>query len=580
MRNWRANFTLIFFILLGATIIGRLVYIQILRYDYYRALAQGQQKIFQEISGDRGEIFLKDKDSLKPIAVNKTWYFCYADPNEIKNKEETAKILSQILTLNEMVVLEKLKKEDSFFGILKKRLNEEEISALKKSNLTGIYLNEEMGRYYPLESLAAQLVGFLGGDGVGQYGLEGYFHEILKGEDQFEEKERGPLGYLMNLTEAKAKKGTNLILTVDYNIQFMAEKLLKKAKEDLDIEAGTILVLDPNLGKIIAMANLPSFNPNEYQKEENLTVFQNQAIQKTFEPGSIFKPITMAAALNEGKITPQTTYKDEGFVKIGGHIITNYQNKSWGQRTMTEVLEKSINSGAIFAEQQIGNKLFLDYIEKFGFFEPTGIDLQGEVFSKNTNFKNGYEVNFATASFGQGIEVTPIQLVRAISIIANGGKLVKPYIVEKIIEDYNPPTTSSHSDLSEWTPNKIIETQTEIQNNSVISPKIANQLTAMMVSVVENGFGKTVKIPGYYIAGKTGTAQVTWSALGIEKPGYSSMTIQSFVGFFPAFNPQFLILVKLDNTKTPSAGYSAAPIFKELAEYIINYKEIPPDYEL
>lgn len=563
MRNWRANFTLIFFILLGATIIGRLVYIQILRYDYYRALAQGQQKIFQEISGDRGEIFLKDKDNLKPIAVNKNWYFCYADPNEIKNKEETAKILSQILTLNEMVVLEKLKKEDSFFGILKKRLNEEEISALKKSNLTGIYLSEEVGRYYPLESLAAQLVGFLGGDGVGQYGLEGYFQESLKGEDQFEEKERGPLGYLMNLTEAKAKKGTNLILTVDYNIQFMAEKLLKKAKEDLDIEAGTILVLDPNLGKVIAMANLPSFNPNEYQKEENLTVFENQAIQKAFEPGSIFKPITMAAALNEGKITPQTIYKDEGFVKIGGHIITNYQNKSWGQKTMTEVLEKSINSGAIFAEQQIGNKLFLDYIEKFGFFEPTGIDLQGEVFSKNTNFKSGYEVNFATASFGQGIEVTPIQLVRAISIIANGGKLVKPYIVEKIIGD-----------------DKIIETQTEIQNNSVISPKTASQLTAMMVSVVENGFGNTAKIPGYYIAGKTGTAQVPWSALGIEKPGYSSMTIQSFVGFFPAFNPQFLILVKLDNTKTPSAGYSAAPIFKELAEYIINYKEIPPDYEL
>jgi len=567
MKNLRVNFTLIFLILLGATIIGRLFYIQIFHQDFYRALAQGQQKIFEEVLGERGEIFLQDGDNLKPVAINRNWQFCYAAPNEVKEKENSAKILSQILFLDEKFVLEKLKEEDSFFEILKKRLNEEEITALKKENLPGIYLNEEIGRYYPLETLAAQIVGFLGGDKLGQYGLEGYYQDILKGEGQFQEKERGLLNYLINLTEVKAKKGNDLVLTLDYNIQFIAEKLLEKAKEDLDITAGTILVLDPNSGKIITLANFPNFNLNEYSKQENLSVFQNEAVQKAFEPGSIFKPITMAAALNEGKITPQTTYNDEGFVKIGGHTISNYQNKSWGQRTMTEVLEKSINSGAIFAEQQLGNKLFLEYIEKFGFFEPAGIDLQGEISSQNVNFKDGYEVNFATASFGQGIEITPIQLARAISAIANGGKLVRPYVVDKIIG----PVRENFSNG--------VETQPEIQNDLVISSKTASQVTAMMVSVVENGFGKTAKIPGYYIAGKTGTAQIPWSVLGVKKQGYSPMTIQSFVGFFPAFNPQFLILVKLDNTKTASAGYSAAPIFKELAEYIINYKKIPPDYE-
>lgn len=549
--------------LFGAITVGRLVYIQIIHYDYYRALAKGQQKIFQEISGERGEILIHDKDNLKPVAVNKNWQFCYLAPNEIKDVSGTAKILSQILSLNEEFIIEKIKKEDSFYEIVKKRLNEEEISALKKVNLPGVYLAEESGRYYPLGSFASKVIGFLGADGIGQYGIEGYYQDILKGGTKFQERERSLLGYLIGESEAKAKNGSTLILTIDYNIQFMAEKLLEKAQEELDVTAGTILVLEPNSGKVIAMANYPNFNINEYSKQDNIAIFQNEATQKAFEPGSIFKPITMAAALNEGKITPQTTYNDEGFVKIGGHIISNYQNRKWGKASMTEVLEKSINTGAIFAEQQIGNKVFLEYIDKFGFFEPTGIDLQGEIISKNANFKKGYEVNFATASFGQGIEVTPIQLVRALAAIANGGKLIRPYLVEKIIED-----------------DKITETQTQIQNNSVISPNTARELTAMMISVVENGFGKTAKIPGYYIAGKTGTAQIPWSALGIKKIGYSPMTIQSFIGFFPAFDPQFLILVKLDNTKTSSARYSAAPIFKELAEYIINYKQIPPDYEV
>lgn len=564
MKNWRANFVFLFIILFGATIIGRLIYIQIFSHNFYRALAQGQQKIFEEISGERGEIFVKDINGIKPVAVNKNWMLCYVDPTEIQNKEETSKILSDILSLDKESVFKKITKENSFFEILKKRLSDEEILSIKNANLRGVYLTEEINRFYPFNTFASQLIGFVGGNGIGQYGVEGKYDEILKGENKFQEKEKGLLEYLTGFSNKEPKKGADLILTIDYNIQFFAEKLLEKAKENLNIYKGSILVLNPQTGAIIALVNYPNFNPNEYSKENDLTIFQNDATQSAFEPGSIFKPITIAAALNEQKITPQTTYQDEGFVKIGGHLITNYQNRKWGKRTMTEVLEKSINTGAIFAEKLIGHKIFLEYIEKFGFFEPTMVDLQGEIISKNTEFKKGYEINFATASFGQGIEVTPIQLVRAIAAIANGGNILKPYVVEKIIMDEN----------------KIIETKPVIQREKVISPTVANQLTAMLVSVVENGFGKTARIPGYYIAGKTGTAQVPWSALGIKKSGYSPMTIQSFIGYFPAFDPQYLILVKLDNTKAPAAGYSAAPIFKELAEYIIKYKSIPPDYEI
>lgn len=358
-----------------------------------------------------------------------------------------------------------------------------------------------------------------------------------------------------------SNKGSDIFLTIDYNIQFQAERLLEKAKEDLDIEGGLITVIEPSSGKIFALANFPNFDPNDYSKADDFQIFQNSAIQRFYEPGSVFKPITMASALNEGKITPQTTYIDKGMLSIGGYNIYNFAKRTYGEKTMTEVLENSINTGAVFAERQLGNELFLDYLTKFGFFDPTGIDLQGEVSSENREFKKGYEVNFATASYGQGIQITPIQLVRAFCAIANGGKLVRPYIVEKVSKE-----------------GKVIETKPELSEHSVISSKTVSQLTAMMVSVIEKGFSQKAKIPHYYIAGKTGTSQVSFSSLDIDKKGYSDKTWQSFIGFAPAFDARFLILIKLDNPKASTAEYSAVPIFHELARYIINYLEIPPDY--
>jgi len=560
MKNWRVNLILVFIFLFSCLIIGRLIYLQIVEKGYWRALAQGQQKFFTQIQSKRGEIFFQ---SGVPLAINRNFDLVYLSPNEIEKPEEVAKSLSEILNLNENLILEKITGKDSFYELIKNKLTEEEVSNLKKLNLSGVYLGQETLRYYPQQFLASQVIGFLGGDGTGQYGIEGYYDQELRGKEGFGEGEWSPWGLLIKKARAEAQKGSDIILTLDYNIQFLAEKLLEKAKENLDIEGGQIIVVDPNSGKILALANFPNFNPNQYSEVKNLEIFQNSAIQKIFEPGSIFKPVTMAAALEEGKITPQTSYFDQGFAKIGGYTIYNYDDRVWGERTMTEVLEKSINTGAVFAEKQLGHNLFLKYLEKFGIFEPTNINLQGEIFSQNKEFKKGYEINFATASFGQGIEMTPIQLVRVFSVIANGGKLVKPYIVEKIIDPVRG----------------IISNGVENGGGQVISQKTSSQLTAMLVSVVENGFAKSARVPGYYIAGKTGTAQISFSALGINKPGYSEKTIQSFVGFAPAFSPQFLILVKLDNPKTRTAEYSAVPIFHDLAEYIIHYWQIPPDYE-
>jgi len=559
MKNWRINSVLIFVFLVSSPIFIRLVYIQIINHQYWRALAQGQQKIFLSLQGDRGEIFFQDKT---PLAINKTFDLVYVSPQEIQNAEEAAGILSSILEVDKNLILEKIEKDDSY-EVIKKKLSSEETAAIKNLNLPGIYLTKETLRYYPQEDLASKVAGFLDGNGQGQYGIEGYYEETLQGKEGFLEKEKGPGGYLMNDLEGQAQEGADLILTLDYNIQFQAEKLLVKAKEDLDIESGEIIVMEPQTGKILALADFPNFNPNHYSEVADFEVFQNSAIQKIFEPGSVFKAIVMAAALDQEKITPETKYVDTGLLKIGGYTISNFGNRAWGERTMTEVLEKSINTGAVFAETQIGPQVFLDYLDRFGLFTPTGVDLSGEVSSQNKELKKGYEVNFATASFGQGIEMSPIQLIRAFSAIGNGGKLVKPYIVEKFFKN-----------------REIVETKTQIQKDSLISPKTISQLTAMLVNVVDKGTARRAKIPGYYVAGKTGTAQVAWTVLGIQKRGYSEKTVQSFVGFAPAYNAQFAILVKLNNPKASTSEISAVPIFKELAKYIIDLWQIPPDYAL
>jgi len=561
MKYWRENFIFFVFFCLALLILARLFFVQVLKGEVYCALAEGQHKFLKNIEGERGKIYFKNHDL--PIVTNKPSYFLYVSPAQIppEDREKIATLLSEILNLEKKELLEKLQKS-TFYQLIKEDLEKQELEILKQKNIKGVYIGKKIVPAFPYNEFASHILGFVNEDGKGQYGVEGYWDDVLSGKKEVIEGEKSFFGYFQKDLEKKAK-GADLILTIDFNIQYMAEKLLKKAKKELEIEGGTIIVIDPNTGKIIALANLPSFNPNKYFEYSDYTIFQNSAIQKVFEPGSVFKAITMAGALNEKVLTPFTTYKDPGVVKIGGYSIYNYGKRRYkGNITMREVLEKSINTGAIFAEKKLGHKKFLEYIEKFGIFEKTGVDLEGEVYSLNKELKKGYEINFATASFGQGIEMTPLQLVRAYCAIANGGKLVRPYIVEEIKKG-----------------NKILKITPKISRSQVISFETSSKLTAMLVSVVENGFGKRAKIPGYYIAGKTGTAQVPWSALGIKKKGYSPKTWQSFIGYAPAFNPRFLILVKLDNPKTKTAEYSAVPLFRELAKYIIDYWQIPPSRE-
>lgn len=564
--NWRIILIFVFILFFAAAIISRLFFLQILNHKLYQAQALGQQVKFNSISGQRGEVFFENSQEsdgsrgsgeTKSLVINKDKWTISFMPGSIKDKSAFADSLSKVIEVSKEEILSKLDTEESYIT-LKRDLTSEEADKVKELNLAGISWENNPARYYPQENLASAVVGFFGGEGTGQYGIEGYYEDILKGKSGIREDKRGIDSIFSNNSQISLD-GSNLYLTLDYNIQFQAETLLKKAKDDLAIEGGQIIVMKPDSGRILALANYPSFNPNQYSKEKDLEVFQNGAVQKLFEPGSIMKPFTMAMGLNEGKVTPDTKYVDTGSLKIGVETIHNFDRKAWGEQTMTGVLENSINTGAVFVEQLVGRKTFFEYINKFGFTEKTGIDLQGEVYSRNESLKSGNDIEYATASFGQGIELTPIQIMKGYCAIANGGKLVKPYIVDKIVNGADKQDTKP----------QMLE--------QVFSKTAASQLATMLISVVEKGAVKGARIPGYYIAGKTGTAQIPLK----NQKGYEpDKTIQTFVGFGPALNPQFLILIKLDAPQSPLSSVSTVPIFKSLTQYIINYWQIPQDYDV
>ncbi len=553
MKQWRVTFVYLLFLLFALGIVFRLVFLQIVKYGFYKSLSQGQQDstLFQK--GQRGSIFAYDKKgNMTTLAANQKIPFVFVSPSEVQDQEIVASRLSSILKLDKNILLSKVGQSASLYEVIKKRITKQEEEAIKKENFKGVHVQDENVRFYPQGELASHIIGFTNQDLEGQYGVEEQYNDLLKGREGALQNMKNPAAYFLSALSDTVQNGSDVTLTIDPNIQLEAESLLKEAKQTINAKEGTIIVIDPRDGKILALADAPNFNANEYAKVKDFAVFQNAAVEKIFEPGSVFKAITMALAIDSASVTPETTYTDKGILRIGGYKILNYDSRTWGERTMKDVLDFSINTGAVFAEQQAGNITFLEYVKKFGIFEPTNIDLPGEIYSQNKELLNGREINYATASFGQGIEITPMQLVRAYAAIANGGRLVTPFITLKAKPKISDP---------------------------IISKQSASTITSMLVDVLENGYGKAAKIPGYYIAGKTGTAQISFSALGIQKSGYSDKTVQSFIGYAPAYNPQFLILVKLNDPKAKTAEYSAEPIFKKLAKYVIDYLEIPPDYE-
>jgi stage V sporulation protein D (sporulation-specific penicillin-binding protein) len=563
--NARIFLLLFIAVLYIGLISARIFYLQVSNSGYYQALAENQHEMEKEILPKRGEIFLTSKNSGQHLlaATNISKSLVFTVPKDISDKPNTAAKLARLLGITEQEVLDKIVKGNKNYTVIARQLTDDIAKAIAEQKMEGVHLEAETVRYYPEGSLASHVLGFVGYSGnqrVGQYGIEGRFEKNLSGSKGIIGVEKDLAGRWItfasrNLTPAQ--DGESIYLTIDPAIQFKAQEVLARSIESHQATNGSVIVADPKTGAILAMANYPDFNPNAYSKISNLANFANQTVANDYEPGSIFKTITMAGAINEGKITPETTYEDFGEVQLDDYKIKNSDGKAHGVQNMNYVLEQSLNTGLVFVQKQLGQELFRKYAKDFGFGQQTKIELPGEARGNIENLNKKGEVFFGTASYGQGITATPVQMIQAYTAIANGGKMMQPYIISKIL----------HSNgFEEKTEPKIVQ--------KVLEPKTAATVSAMLVNVVENGHGKRAGVPGYYIAGKTGTAQVPYA----DKAGYDpTKTIGSFIGYGPVDNPAFLMLVRIDNPKgVRFAESTAAPAFGEIAAFILNYLQIPP----
>ncbi len=422
-------------------------------------------------------------------------------------------------------------------------------------------------RYYPENNIGANLLGFVsyaGDTPKGQYGLEGFFNDELTGKPGFVQTDKSAGGDLIIVDDRKYTKpqnGSDLILTIDRTIEFTVCQKLDEAVLKHGADSGSVIIMNPKTGAVIAMCSSPDFDPNNYQDVKNLKIYNNEAVFSQYEPGSIFKALTMSMALDQGKLTPATTYDDTGEVKIDKYTIKNSENRAMGVVDMNTVLEQSLNTGAIFAMRKIGPDMFYEYVQNYGFGEKTGIELEGEAagdISSLAQNKFNREIYAATASFGQGIAVTPLQMIDAFGVIANGGILMKPYIVKEIV----------HSDGT--------RTETQPQEiRRVISERAAMLTGGMLVNVVDKGLGKRAAVPGYYVGGKTGTAQVPLK----NGRGYDpNSNIGSFAGFAPVDNPAFVMLVRIDHPRDVAwAESTATPLWGDIAKFLLNYWQIPTE---
>ncbi len=561
----RMTAVILFFLAALAVLSGRLFLLQIVYYDDYVAVSIKEHPAFAEAASDRGTIYAQDKNgNLIPLALDRIYKTLVLSPRAISDKEAAISFLTANFSLSREEIETHLQVENDPYEVLVRKLDSEKIDQLTEQYPPGIFFEDDKRRFYPHGTLASHVLGFVGQDAEaadeGKYGLERFYNDELAGNKDLFSSGVTNSGFFMALGRRifrPPQSGARLILTLDYNIQATAEEVLEVLRKKWGASSGEVLVLDPKTGQILALAGSPHFDPGEFSREKDFSVFLNSAVELSYELGSVMKPMTMAAGIEEKLVSPTSTYEDTGEVKIGGYRIKNFDGNAYHVQTMTQVLEKSLNTGAVYVGRLLGKERQLSYLRKFGFGAKTGIDLPGEVQGNLSNLDAGRDIDFATASFGQGIAITPLQLAVAMGALGNGGVRMKPYIVKKIIDDSGNEIEKAPVPLGQ-----------------AISKETAEKISQILVSAVRNGFENRAGIKGYFVAGKTGTAQIPKQ----DGKGYSDKVIHTFVGYAPAFDPRFLVLLQLNEpTGNRFASNTLTPAFHDLAEYILNYYEVPTD---
>jgi cell division protein FtsI/penicillin-binding protein 2 len=535
-------------ILVTLAVVVRLVSFQVLREEELADIGHSIHSFNIVAYPERGRIV--DRNG-SVMAGNGSDYQVGVSPSLVTNPEEIATDLAPILQEQRRDLLIKLK-SDAPYILLAGRVSPEVAEAIEKLSYDKLQVDRLPRRIYPQGELMCHVLGYTDFDGIGGSGLEGYYQSELAGTAATATINISPLTIQKSVI---AREGADLILTIDRTVQRVVEDHLERAMAEYAAVSGTIIVMDPRTGAILAMANKPCFSPFRFFEVEEDSLL-NPAVSKQYEPGSVMKLITMATALDSGTVTPQSTYNDAGVVYIGGHAIYNWDRSARGVVDMTGLLAHSLNIGAATIASWTGPDTFYNYLQRFGFGRPTGIDLMAEASGQMPlpGDPDWSESNIGTNSFGQGLAITPLHMISAVSALANGGYLMQPYIVQEIkgdgFEHIHEPTVLSRP----------------------VSKQTADQVTAMAVNAVRTEV-IGAKVEEYTVAGKTGTAEIPEG--GFYHP---SDTIGSFIGWLPADAPEIVVLIKLDRPQvSPWGSTTAAPSFAALTDELVTLLDIPPD---
>lgn len=569
-RFWR----LCKFIFLGVLIVvGRLVWIQLVHGSDMAELSISQTMGINIVSSPRGAIVDRDGEELAVSIMSKS---LYADPVAMEDHPESdaaksgrnvkrlaADLLAAPLGISAESLYSDFTIEGARFVWIKRTLSPEMAEKvqliIKENNLPGLHFLEESKRYYTKGTMAAQVLGFVGTDDVGLSGIELAMDSIIKTRSKEMQETTDAVGNPIGESSMEDMRPQNMptvYLTIDSKIQFVLEDALDRAMKETKSRAAAAILMNPHTGAVLGMASRPTFDPNDFG-EYPVSTWTNRAISIIYEPGSVFKPIVGCMGLSENIITPQTVFEDKGSIKIADRVIRNWDGEGRGQVPFEDIIKYSINTGMVQLGMQLGANQMIDYSKKFGFGQPTGIELPGEESGILYNPEDMYEPDIATMAIGQGIAVTPLQMLRAICAIANGGELLEPYIIDKIV----------------MPDGRVLRQGQKKVVRRVITEDVAGQMRMMMEKVVSEGGGKPAHIAGYQIAGKTGTAEKL-----AEQGGYApGEYIASFVGFVPAANPQYAMLVMLDTPQGAFYGSQvSAPVFKDTLQQILVAKGIQP----
>jgi len=532
-------------------VFGRLAYLQLFRYSEYYSRAQHQQRLIVDVGASRAEIFDRN---MNPLAMSVPVDSAFAVPSEIADPDMVARLIAKVLDVPSDDIATRIASSHTFAWIARK-LPPEKVNRIAAMNLRGIYFQREGGRFYPKRELAAHVLGYVDIDEKGLGGIEYSLDDTIRSKP----------GKMLILADAHRRwydstdkapdTGTSVVLTLDEKIQYIAEKELAQAIQDTHAKSGTVIVENPNSGELLAVANWPTYNPNA-AKESPPDSRVDRATSSLYEPGSVFKIVTLSAAIDQGVTNPEEVVDcQNGAIYIAGHRIRDH--KPFGLLTVAQILQHSSDVGAIKVGLRLGAPKFYDYIRAFGFGQPTGVDLPGESRGKLRRIENWTPVSVGSISMGQEIGVTPLQMITAVSAMANGGLIVRPHIVRE----------QRHG-------NQLTESQ-EPQPRRVIKETTAASMRRMLEGVVLGGTGKLAKLEGFTAAGKTGTAQ----KYDPETGRYSSHDlIASFVGFAPINTPAVTILVQLDSPAgRHEGGQVAAPVFQRVAQQVLAYLEVPRD---